>query len=81
MAREVKENVILELSREETPKGNPIVLRVVSWNEGPPKIEKRSFWVNEEGVLRTGKNLGITAQDFETLIEKQDEIRSVLSKG
>ena len=79
MPREVKENVIIELSRTETPKGNPVVLRVVSWNNGSPKLEKRSFWMDAEGELRTGKNVGITAEDFQLLLEKKDEVLEALS--
>lgn len=79
MPREVKENVIIELARTETAKGNPIVLRVVSWNNGIPKLEKRSFWVDAEGELRTGKSVGMTAGDFQILLDKKDEIIEALS--
>ncbi|MFH1415595.1 MAG: hypothetical protein ABIH89_05870 [Elusimicrobiota bacterium] len=79
MPREIKEDVILELSRVENAKGNPVVLRIVSWNEGEAKIEKRSFWRNENDELRIGKNMGLNADDFQILLDKKDEIMSILS--
>ncbi|MBN2407047.1 MAG: hypothetical protein JXJ19_05070, partial [Elusimicrobia bacterium] len=79
MPREIKENVILEVSREETKKGDPIIIRVVSWNNGVPKLEKRSFWTNEQGEQRAGKIVGLTEQDFRLLVEKKDEVIEALS--
>jgi hypothetical protein len=79
MAMGIKENVIIELSRVETAKGDPIVLRVVSWNNGSPKLEKRSFWTNDQGELRAGKNMGLTAEDFKLVLEKQDEVIAALT--
>ncbi len=77
--RQISENVILEISRVESAKGNPVVLRVVSWNEGVPKIEKRSYWRTEDDELRAGKIMGLTTEDFQLMIDKKDEILAALS--
>lgn len=79
MAREIKEDVLLELSRDESERGDAMVLRVVSWNNGTPKLEKRSFWKNDQEEVRTGKITGITAADFQLLLEKKDEVLAALS--
>ena len=79
MIREIKENVIFEVDRKENSKGNPVIIRVVQWNNGTPKLEKRSFWTNENGELKMGKNLGLTSDDFNLLLQKKDEVISALS--
>jgi hypothetical protein len=80
MSREIREDVLLEVLKVENAKGNPVVIRVVSWNGGEPKLEKRSFWLNEEGELRAGKNIGMTHDDFKLVLEKKEEIIDALTR-
>lgn len=79
MPREISEDVLLEVSKEEYSEGKPVVVRVVSWNNAAPKLEKRSFWTNEDGQLRAGKNLGFSLDDFQIVLEKQDDILKALN--
>ena len=79
MPRKFKEDVILELAREENAQGEPTILRVVRWNEGAPKLEKRMFWRDDQGELKAGKSLGLTAEDFQLILEKKGEIQTALS--
>ena len=79
MAREIKEDVIAEISRKEDDRGGIMSIRVVSWNKGTPKLEKRSFWTTMEGEVRTGKIVGLTSEDFDTILEKKDQILEAFS--
>ncbi len=81
MPREIKEEVILEVFRNEDERGGIISLRVVSWNKGTPKLEKRSFWTTLEGEVRTGKIVGITEEEFNLLIENKDKIQKAFKEG
>lgn len=81
MAKEIREDVLLEVSKIEDDRGGIVKIRVVSWNKGTPKLEKRSFWTTMEGEVRTGKIVGITAEDFETILQNKEKISEALSEG
>jgi len=55
-----------------------IRIRVVSWNDGPPLLEKRRFVYryNEDGVkeLVPGKLMGLRIDDFKYISHCYDEI-------
>ena len=59
-----------------------IRIRIVSWNDGPPLLEKRRFVYryNEGGVkeLVPGKLMGLRAEDFESISCRYDEIVNLL---
>ncbi len=80
MAREVKEDVKLEVAKQENGRGGKVSLRVVCWNNGTPKLENRSFWTTMDGEVRTGKIVGITAEDFKEILKKKDKILKALEK-
>jgi len=77
---ELTEDVLLVLNKQEV--GNEqYVLRVVSWNKGAPKLEKRAFWKKEgETEYKTGKIVGLNEDDFKLIIEKQQEILTIFKK-
>ncbi|NLB35094.1 MAG: hypothetical protein GX817_04680 [Elusimicrobia bacterium] len=81
MSKEIREDVLLEVSQTEDDRGGKVVIRVVSWNKGIPKLEKRSFWTTMDGEVRTGKIVGITAEDFEVILKNKDKIADSLSEG
>ena len=80
MPREFKEDVLFEISKEDTGEGRYTSLRIVSWNNGTPKIEKRMFWTNEEGQLRPGKLSGLTISDFQLILDNQNDIQKYLTR-
>ena len=74
-----KEEVVLVVNESYTPKGEQVRIRVVKWNDGPAKIEKRRFYKDKtSGEDRMGKCLGFTAEDFGLIMSKKDEILGAL---
>ncbi len=77
MRREVSEEV-LKVLQEDKMYGNPVQLRIVSWNNKAPKLEKRMMYRDDSGELKNGKLTGLTADDVKLIIEKKDEILKMM---
>ena len=79
--KEIKEHVYKVLQEIEGLQC-VIRIRVVSWNDGPPLLEKRRFIYryNEEGVkeLVPGKLMGLRVEDLKYILHCYDEIVDLL---
>ena len=54
-------------------------IRVVSWNDYPPVLEKRQIIIDRTtNKERSGKNKGFNREDFILLLEKQEDIQAAL---
>ncbi len=62
--RSIKEDVVKELLSEDTSPGLRSVIRIVRWNDGPPKLEKREQRRNPEGDWRNSKVVAFTTDDW-----------------
>lgn len=71
--KEIKEEVLGILHTAEAA-GKKYVIRVVCWGKGKPSLEKREQYEAEDGSTKNGKAKGFNKDDFELLLEKQDEI-------
>ena len=79
--RELKVDVIKEFYANEDERGNKMVLRIVSWNNGAPKLEKRSFYRSRESdEVKTGKAVGLTLEDVSLILDNKDEILELMKK-
>jgi hypothetical protein len=78
MAKEITVNILKILSEKKTSRGTNR-MRIVQYNEGSPQLEKREFWVNDEDQEMPGKAKGMTAEDFEVLIQNAEEIKKLLT--
>ena len=76
--KEIKVTVLKVLSEKTTSRGTNR-MRIVQYNESKPQLEKREFWVNEEDQEMPGKAKGITAEDFEVLMQNAEEIKKLLT--
>lgn len=77
---EIKETVIKELCADGVGPGK-IVIRIVSWNDLPPVVEKRQYILDKDTrQLRTGKNKGLRAGELEMLVERWPEIRKIMAE-
>ena len=58
------------------------VLRVVKYNDYPPRLEKANFWWSDQhGEYRRSKgNKAITKEDFELILENAEEIKKLLNE-
>ncbi|OGS27569.1 MAG: hypothetical protein A2297_06280 [Elusimicrobia bacterium RIFOXYB2_FULL_48_7] len=78
--REMTQDVLLVLNKEETGKSQ-YILRVVSWNKQKPKLEKRAFWKKEgEDEMKMSKIVGLNSNDIKIIIEKQEDILKALTQ-
>ncbi|OGS23091.1 MAG: hypothetical protein A2252_08195 [Elusimicrobia bacterium RIFOXYA2_FULL_39_19] len=78
--REMTQDVMLEINKEETGK-SMYILRVVSWNKQKPKLEKRAFWKkSDEEEMKMSKIIGLSANDIRIITERKDEILKALEK-
>ena len=81
MANEVSGEVLLILHKEESERGAKII-RVMNWITSRGKsyimIEKREFYKDKTGELRTGKAKGFTGKDMEMLFKRQNEYMHLL---
>ena len=79
--RELKVDVIREFYANEDERGNKMVLRIVRWNNGAPKLEKRSFYrARESDEIKTGKAVGLTVEDVCLILDHKDEILDLMKK-
>lgn len=74
--KEITETVLKEISRAETGRGTTVI-RIVVWGKGSPQLEKREQYETEEGT-RSGKAKGFSKDDFDLLLENQEEIKKLL---
>lgn len=80
-SRSLKVDVIKELYVNEDERGNKVALRIVSWNNGAPKLEKRSFYrTRESDEVKTGKAVGLTLEDVMLILDHKDEILDLMQK-
>lgn len=78
MAKEITVNILKILSEKKTSRGTNR-MRIVQYNEGNPQLEKREFWINDEDQEMPGKAKGMTAEDFEVLMQNAEEIKKLLT--
>ena len=59
-------------------KGGGSELRVIAWvvngSEKPPQLERREWWMGEDGERRPGKAKGLSRTDFEFILKHRTEI-------
>lgn len=84
---EVEGRELLVLDEHKSDDGKNITrLRVVQWvyekkdgSDGSTTVlEKRSFWINDEGQERTGKAKGLNHFDLEKVMQAGTEVRALL---
>lgn len=75
--KELKQSVVLDLGY--SPSDPKAKIQVVSWNNSPPKLEKRFYYSDESDDLKPGKVVAFTYEDFKLLLSKKTEIKEALS--
>ena len=71
-------NMLID-SNESSDSKNKWDLRVVSWNDGKPKLEKRNYWRKSlEEEFKLGKNVGLDYEDLQKIEGKLDEIKAIM---
>ena len=82
MARtlDLKETVnMLIKSAESGDSKNRWDLRVVSWNDGRPKLEKRNYWrKSADEEFKLGKAVGLDINDLEEILARLEEIQKIM---
>jgi hypothetical protein len=79
MAREITCDVVKVIHEDVNPhNGSKTRLQVVSWNKGHPTLEKRPYVIMNDGQERSQKSKGLTADDFDIILQNADEIRTIL---
>lgn len=79
MAREIKCDVLKVINENVNPhNNNKTRLQVVRWNNGTPSLEKRPYYVTDDGQERSKKAKGLKAEDFDLILQNADEIRAIL---
>lgn len=77
--REITCDVVKVIHEDVNPhNGSKTRLQVVSWNKGKPTLEKRPYTILDDGQERSLKSKGLTAEDFDIILQNADEIRTVL---
>ncbi len=71
-------NMLID-SNESSDSKNKWDLRVVSWNDGKPKLEKRNYWRKSlEEEFKLGKNVGLDYEDLQKIESKLEEIKAIM---
>jgi len=78
MSRSITCETVSVLNENKIRNGDIIRLQIVRWNNGKPMLEKRKYWFNDDGEERPGKSKGLTAQDFDIILQNSDNIKYVL---
>jgi len=69
------DKVIITLQSEKPNDGCKTDIRLVSWNEDRPVLEKRQFTFDKQTrTLRPGRARGFTLEEFIKLVNDKDEI-------
>ena len=73
-------DVIKLLRRTDREDGyNHLDLRIVKLEKSKERmLEKRHTWIIKDGSLRTCQLVGLTLDDFNFIVENQEEIRKIL---
>lgn len=72
---EVREKVLAVLQAGNTQ------LRIVSWNDQEPVLEKRQFFKDLQGQQKPGRCKGFTLEDLKYVQEHMAEIQEVMLKA
>lgn len=68
-----------EVSKGDKRKGfQKLQIRVCSWNNGAPVLEKRILVLDLDGVFYPYKSTGFNAADFDLLLENKEKIYNAL---
>jgi hypothetical protein len=63
-------------------RGGGSELRVIAWivngSEKQPQLERREWWMTEDGTKRAGKAKGLTSSDFQFILQHAREIGEAL---
>jgi len=66
----------------EFDRGGGSELRVIAWivngSEKAPQLERREWWMTEDGTRRPGKAKGLTVQDFAFVVKNAREIAQAM---
>jgi hypothetical protein len=80
--KDIKCVVIKIIVEDFDQRGGKHQLRLVDWEvDGKRtgvKLEKRDFWVSQEGEERMGKAKGLTLGDLKSVYSKWDEVQSLM---
>jgi hypothetical protein len=81
-AKTFEEKVYHIIAETSNDKGGGTFLRVMSWvvdgKVTKPVIEKREYWMTEDGLRRVGKAKGITAMDFLAILRDLSAVSEYL---
>jgi len=50
-------------------------LRLMTWNDGDPKYDIRSFWTDDKGIEKCGKGIRLTKDELATLAKLIGKIK------
>jgi hypothetical protein len=79
MVKKIKFNQILEVSVDETETFKKVI-QVVTWGDGAPALEKRSYFKKDGGWL-CGKSGGFTRKDFIKCLKSTEKIKEALQEN
>ena len=78
--RELKVEVLLELSKKKVGKGQK-KMQIVSYNGGAPKLVNQFyFWDSEKEEMRPGKIASIDAEDWKIIKKNNKKISELLKQ-
>jgi hypothetical protein len=71
--KEFNEKELKVIQEQQLQTGDTMKIRIVSYNNAAPKLEKRQFFY-KDGVINFSKAVGFNYEDFQFLKEKWEEI-------
>ena len=72
----IKEHVVRVVYETADTNTTKTQLRVVSWNNGPFVLEKRTFYKKSD-VWRMGKKRGLNRNDLDLIMERYEELTEI----
>ena len=76
----IETNVIKVFEEQSTSydRGGGSELRIIAWivngSEKSPQLERREWWMSEDGTRRPGKAKGFSVNDFEFILKNREAI-------
>jgi len=78
--REFKSEVLKMLNQQITD-NSKMELRIVSWNDGAPKLEKRRYYKDREtNQWKVGKLTGLDKDDLDKILAVKDEVLQLMGR-
>jgi len=78
--KKINVKVLAILKETDHVSGDKHVIRIVEWDKGTPRLEKRKFFKTASGEWRMSKSTGFHYEDWQFLKENWDKIDDLLGR-